>query len=182
MRMNVSKELDFRVVSGKDLTLDERQEIIALCDLAYEEDMGVIINQFIDPVHVLGYFKDRLVTHALWIERYLQSAGLPMLRTAYVEAVATHPEFQHRGFASRIMRKVVEQIQDFDIAGLAPFSVDYYAKLGWELWRGAMFERKDGELVAAGPEDEVMIYRLPKTPELDLDAPISVEWRVGEVW
>ena len=182
MRMNVSKELDFLVVAGNDLTLDERQEIIALCDLAYEEDMGDIINQFIDPVHVLGFLEEKLVCHALWVTRYLQPEGLPLLRTAYVEAVATHPEFRHRGFAGMIMRKVVDEIQDFDIAGLAPFSVDYYAQLGWELWCGQMFERKDGELIASDPDERVMIYRLTQTPELDLDAPISVEWRVGEVW
>jgi aminoglycoside 2'-N-acetyltransferase I len=174
--------LEFRVVAGKDLTTEERKGVIALCDLAYDEDMGAIIGEFVEPVHVLGFLDDKLVTHALWITRYLQPDGLPPLRTAYVEAVATHPDFQHRGFASAIMRKVVDEIQDFDIAGLAPFSVDYYARLGWERWRGSMYERKDGQLIASPPEERVMIYRLPRTPKLDLDSAISIEWRVGEVW
>ncbi len=174
--------LEFRVVAGKDLTPEEHEEMVALCDLAYDEDMGVIISEFVDPIHILGKFEGEQVCHALWVTRYLQPEGLPLLRTAYVEAVATHPDFQHRGFASEIMRKVVEEIQDFDIAGLAPFRVDYYARLGWELWRGPMFERTESGLVASPPEERVMIYRLPKTPALDLDAPISVEWRTGEVW
>ena len=182
MRKDGEKRLTFRVVAGKDLTPQERKAVVALCDLAYEEDFGVIIGQFVDPVHVLGFLDKQLVSHALWITRYLQPEGLLLLRTAYVEAVATHPDFQHRGFASEIMRKVVEEIQDFDIAGLAPFSVDYYTRLGWELWCGAMFERTESGLVASPPEERVMIYRLPKTPALDLDAAISVEWRVGEVW
>ncbi|MBE0685521.1 MAG: GNAT family N-acetyltransferase [Anaerolineaceae bacterium] len=156
--------------------------MVALCDLAYDEDMGVIISEFVDPVHVLGEYEGELVSHALWVMRYLQPEGLPLLRTAYVEAVATHPDFQHRGFASAIMKKVVEEIQDFDIAGLAPFSVDYYARLGWELWRGPMYERTWTGLVLSPPDENVMIYRLPKTPELDLDSAVSVEWRVGEVW
>lgn len=175
-------KLDFQVVSGEELTAEERNEIIALCDLAYEEDMGAILKEFVDPVHVLGYFAGRLVTHALWIERYLQPEGMPVMRTAYVEAVATHPEYRCRGFAGSIMKRVVDEIQEFDIAGLAPFSVDYYAKLGWELWRGKMYERKDGALIASHPNERVMIYRLPKTPILNLDASISIEWRVGEVW
>ena len=174
--------LKFRVVAGEDLTLEEREELVALCDLAYEEDMEEIINQFDDPVHVLGEFQGKMVCHALWVTRFLQPEGFPPLRTAYVEAVATHPDFQHRGFASAIMRKVVEEIQDFDIAGLAPFNVDYYARLGWELWRGIMFERKEAGLVASPADERVMIYRLPRTPALDLDAAISVEWRKGEVW
>jgi len=175
-------EFSFRVVEGSALTPEEREEIIALCDLAYEENMGLIIDQFVDPVHVLGYWGEKLVCHALLITRFLEPEGLPQLQTAYVEAVATHPNYRCRGFASAIMRKLVEEIQDFDIAGLAPFSVDYYAKLGWKLWRGAMFERKDDVLIASDLSERVMIYRLPKTPLLDLDAEISIEWRVGEVW
>lgn len=180
--MDGEKGLTFRVVAGKDLSPEEREAVVALCDLAYDEDMGAIIDEFVDPVHVLGFLDEQLISHALWITRYLQPEGLALLRTAYVEAVATHPAFQHRGFASDIMRKVVDEIQDFDIAGLAPFSVNYYTRLGWELWRGPMFERTACGLVASPLEERVMIYRLPKTPQLDLDAAISVEWRVGEVW
>lgn len=172
----------FRVVAGKDLTREERKELVVLCNLAYEEEMEEIINQFEDPVHVLGEFQGKMVCHALWITRYLQPEGLPPLRSAYVEAVATHPDFQHRGFASAIMRKLVEEIQEFDIAGLSPFNVDYYACLGWELWRGAMFERTQAGVVASPADERVMIYRLPSTPALDLDSAISIEWREGEVW
>jgi hypothetical protein len=28
----------------------------------------------------------------------------------------------------------------------------------------------------------VMILRLPRTPPLDLDAPLSIEWREGDLW
>ncbi len=181
-RMDADQEIKFRVVAGKDLTPEEREGVIALCNLAYDEDMGSIIDQFVDPVHVLGFYQGILVCHALWITRYLQQEGSRPLRTAYVEAVATHPKYRCRGFASAIMKRVIEEIQGFDIAGLAPFSVGYYARLGWELWRGTMYERKDTGLVASPPDEHVMVYRLSKTPDLDLDAPISVEWREGEVW
>ncbi len=180
--VEVNSEITFQVIPGKDLTTEERMGVIELCDLAYEEDMGVIIGEFVDPVHVLGYWNGKLVSHALWITRFLQPEGFPQLRTAYVEAVATHPDYRHKGFASAVMRKVVEEIQDFDIAGLAPFNVDYYARLGWELWRGPMFERKDGQLSVSPAEERLMIYRLPRTQVLDLDSAVSIEWRVGEVW
>ena len=32
------------------------------------------------------------------------------------------------------------------------------------------------------PEEQVMVLRLPKTPPLDLELPLSAEWREGEVW
>lgn len=174
--------LTFRVVAGKNLTKNEREELVSLCNLAYEEDMGSVFSQFVEPAHVLGFLDERLVSHALWVTRFLQPEGLPLMRTAYIEAVATNPEFQNRGFASTIMQKVVEEIQEFDIAGLSPFNVDYYARLGWELWGGPMYERMENGLVASPPEDELMVYRLPCTPALDLDSAISIEWREGEVW
>jgi aminoglycoside 2'-N-acetyltransferase I len=31
-------------------------------------------------------------------------------------------------------------------------------------------------------EEQVMILRLPKTPPLDPNAPLSAEWREGELW
>ncbi len=175
-------DIQFRISPREDLSDQEYRELIELCNLAYDEDMQSVINQFENPVHVLGELDDRLVCHALWITRYLQPAGMPILRTAYVEAVATHPDYRRRGFAGAIMRKILEQIQDYDIAGLAPFSVAYYARLGWEVWRGSLFERKDGELSQSPASERVMIYRLPQTPALILDSPISIEWRTGEVW
>jgi hypothetical protein len=56
-----------------------------------------------------------------------------------------------------------------------------YARLGWEFWRGPLFIRRAGRLIPT-PDEEVMILRLPKTPPLDLEAPLSVEWREGELW
>ena len=174
--------IEFRVVAGKDMTPVAREGMIDLCTLAYDEDMGTVIDQFVDPVHVLGYYQGVLVCHALWVTRYLKTKGCQALRTAYVEAVATHPAYRSRGFASAIMKRIIEEIQDFDIAGLAPFSVDYYGHLGWALWRAALFVRMGAGLIASPLDERVMIYRLPKTPSLDLDECISVEWREGEIW
>ena len=52
---------------------------------------------------------------------------------------------------------------------------------GWRYWRGPLSVRKDGQVVPT-PQERVMIMPLPLTPAIDLDAPLSVEWRPGEVW
>jgi hypothetical protein len=41
--------------------------------------------------------------------------------------------------------------------------------------------RRDGRIEPT-PEERVMIHPLPLTPILDLDVPLSIEWRPGEVW
>jgi aminoglycoside 2'-N-acetyltransferase I len=53
-----------------------------------------------------------------------------------------------------------------------------------ERWRGPTFVRL-GDRERATPEEDgfVMILRTPRTPaSLDLDAPISCDWREGDVW
>jgi aminoglycoside 2'-N-acetyltransferase I len=176
------QQLELTTVVAEFLGEDTREEVICLCNRAYGEDMRSLMATFHGATHVLGRLQGSLVTHALWVTRWLQVGDAPLLRTAYVEAVATDQEFRRRGLAQAVMEETVEGIQDFDIAGLSPFSVDYYGRLGWELWRGALFIRS-GDSVERSPEDEeVMIYRLPRTPELDLSASLSAEWREGELW
>jgi hypothetical protein len=72
--------------------------------------------------------------------------------------------------------------QGFDLGGLSPFSVDYYARLGWERWRGPLAIRSETGLQPSPSDECAMILRLPKTPALNLDAQLSAEWRRGELW
>jgi aminoglycoside 2'-N-acetyltransferase I len=80
------------------------------------------------------------------------------------------------------MKRVAEEIKDFELGALSPFSVAYYERLGWELWRGPLLIRTDEGLVRTPRDGDVMILRLPRTPDLDLYAPLSAEWREGELW
>lgn len=170
-----------QIIDSKTIADDLRKEIILLCNRAYEEDMEALFETFLNATHVLGYFDNQLVCHALWVTRFLQTDDQPPLRTAYVEAVATEARYRKRGFASAVMTHLVGAIQDYELAALSPFSVDYYQRLGWELWQGALFIRLDPGLLHT-PDEEVMIYRLPRTPMLNLNAALSAEWRAGELW
>jgi aminoglycoside 2'-N-acetyltransferase I len=79
------------------------------------------------------------------------------------------------------MRAVQAAIVDYDLAGLSTGSPGFYTRLGWQSWRGPLFVRTEvGPLTT--PTDSVMILLLPHTPPLDLDGPLSAEWRVGELW
>jgi aminoglycoside 2'-N-acetyltransferase I len=175
-------KLKLEVVHADQLTPDLLAEILDLCNRAYEEDLGLIFNTFKDATHVLGFLETTLVSHALWVTRWLQMGNNSVMRTAYIEAVAAEKIYRARGFASMIMKRVAQEIQDFDLAALSPFSVAYYARLGWELWYGPLFIRTDEGLLQTPRDGDVMILQLPQTPELDLYAPLSAEWREGELW
>ncbi|MEZ4557442.1 MAG: GNAT family N-acetyltransferase [Caldilineaceae bacterium] len=179
--------LTLRTIPARHLDPRKSDEILALCSAAYEEDFGQYADLFSDPIHVLAEEDGRLVSHALWIERILEADHRLQLRTAYVEAVATLPALQGRGYGSAVMRALGAAIQDgYDLAALSPSDPAFYARFGWELWQGPLLVRTGAGTEAAGEEaageEEAMILRLPATPPLDLTWSLSVEWRPIEPW
>ena len=173
--------LDWSVIPGREMPDQLYDEVVTFCTRAYAEDFAVLMPTLRGRVHVLGRDAGRLVTHALWVTRWLQVGLSSPLRTAAVEAVATDQDCRCRGYATQVMRRIAAEIEDFELAVLSAFDPVWYARVGWELWRGPLFIRTDAGLMPT-PDEEVMILRLPRTPPLDLDSALSAEWREGEVW
>ncbi len=170
------------VIDSKTLPASTLQEIRDLCTEAYAEDFSQAFELLGPGVHVIGRLDGRIVSHAMWVDRALQVGHDETLRTAYVEAVATRPAFQRRGFGTEILRRLANEIRDYDLGALSPSDERFYARLGWEPWRGPLFIRTATGLEAT-PDEGVMILRLEKTPaDLDLASSLSAEWRPGEVW
>src|SRR5215203_1736577 len=97
-RQRTSRERDLVVISCDALTLAARAEIIQLCEAAYREDFSHLFEHLPASVHVLA--RDEcgvLISHAEFVPRWLEAAGSGMMRTAYVEAVATAPGHQRQG-------------------------------------------------------------------------------------
>jgi len=182
MPSNGIENFTIKVLHSRFISEALRRAIDELCNRAYKTDMKTILDTFVDATHLVGFYENILVCHALWVTRHLQTGTNPIMRTAYVEAVATDAEYRKRGFASAIMRHLIGEIQDYDLAALSPSSVDFYERLGWELWRGPLFIRTAHDLIPCVDDEEVMIFRLPRTPALDIHAPLSAEWREGELW
>jgi aminoglycoside 2'-N-acetyltransferase I len=134
-------------------------------------------------VHFMLEAEGEIVSHAAVVERELHS-GDHRLVTGYVEAVATRPERRGRGHASAVMREVNEYIdRAFRLGALDTGLHDFYEGFGWRTWRGPTFVRAESGLLRTPDEDGVVMVRLtPTSPDLDLSAPISCEWRPGDVW
>lgn len=165
-----------------DLDAPVRASILALCALAYEEDLSSYLEWIGPGTHLLAYDGDILVGHLLVVQRALQAPGHDVLRTGYIELVASHPAYQGRGIASALLTACLEDCASFELAALSPSAVSFYTRLGWEEWRGPLSVRTPaGE--EATPDELIMVRRTAQTPEwLHLDLPLSVEWRDGEVW
>jgi aminoglycoside 2'-N-acetyltransferase I len=132
--------------------------------------------------HFLAEVEGLIVGHASVVERDIRVGGRP-LRTGYVEAVATAVERQRSGIGTAVMRAVAEHLDGYELGALGTGSQAFYERLGWEIWRGPSSVRTvDGERATPEEDGYIMVLRTPLSPPLDLDDPISCEWRRGDVW
>lgn len=153
-----------------------------LCRQAYGEDLTQYLEDIGPGEHLVGWENGELVSHLMWVTRWLQPGDEPLLRTAYVELVATAPSHQRKGHATALLEYFPSQVGDFDLAALGPATEALYTRLGWRYWRGPLAVRTDRGLMPT-PEERIMVLRLPRSPALNLDLPLSVEWRpCEEVW
>ena len=166
----------------KDLSETERSAIVRLCTEAHQVDFGALFS-FLPPdgLHVLAYAEGQLVGHAVVTTRWLQPDNLPLLKTAYVDAVATAPAYQRQGIGGAVMRHLASVIQDYELACLETERVSFYAQLGWEEWRGPLAGRKETELIPTPDQKGIMILRLIHTPPLDQLGSLTVQYD-GRIW
>lgn len=173
--------IKLEVIRFDNLTTDKLESIHATCNRASEEALTALFNTFRDATHVLGDFGETIVSHAMWVTRWLQPGNVPQLRTAYLVIVTTDPNYQRHGFATVLMKQLAGENTDLELGGLCPAEPELYEKLGWVFWRGPLFIHAAERLISI-PDEKVMILRLKKTPALDLNLPLSAEWRDGELW
>ena len=161
----------------------ERQAVVQVCTAAHQHDFSELFG-FLPPegLHVLGYIGDQLAGHAVVTTRWLQFEHGLLLRTAYVDAVATEPTYQRLGVGSAVLRALAEAIGDYDIACLETDRESFYDRLGWEEWRGPTAGRSDEGLVPTPQQTGIMILRLPRTPELALDGLLTIECQGVRIW
>jgi aminoglycoside 2'-N-acetyltransferase I len=176
-----------RRLASDDLSSEEVSVLRELFRAAWGDDSDEFTDEDWDHavggVHFILEEGGAIVTHASVVQRELHTSG-HRLATGYVEAVATWPIQQGRGYGSALMREVDEHIdQTFQLGALGTGSFAFYERLGWVVWNGPTFVRTDSGLIRTGEDDGQVLVRLtPMSPDLDLSAPISCDWRPGDVW
>jgi aminoglycoside 2'-N-acetyltransferase I len=160
------------------------REIRALLDAAFGERFSDD-----DWAHGLGGWhavlseRGVVVAHASVVPRVLEVAGRPF-RTGYVEAVGTRPDRQGQGLGTQVSQEVTSLVRDrYELGALSTGAHHFYARLGWERWRGPTYVRHGEDLVRTEDEDDgVMVLRTGPSAGLDLAAAISCETRPGDDW
>ena len=181
----MTQSINLTSARTEDLDSPTRASIIEVCIAAHQEEDFKNLFSYIPSGgwHFLAYRDDELVSHAVVTTRWLQPEGQPLLRTAYVDAVASLPTYQGLGYGSAVMRRLANEIDiEYVIAGLETERETFYERLGWEVWRGPLAGRSEDGLVPTPHQTGVMILRLSRTPALDLDKGLSVECQTGRIW
>ena len=137
----------------------------------------------IGGTHFVLDLDGEIVTHASVVEREIHVDGRP-LRTGYVEAVATAPDRQGSGFDPWSAADVTTCIRErFELGALGTGRHHFYERLGWLRWRAhRRFERTTGAHLTPDDDGYIMVLATPSSPALDPFAPISCDWRPGDVW
>jgi aminoglycoside 2'-N-acetyltransferase I len=178
-----ARDVNIAVLTTEELTSAQRSAVIDVCLVAHdEEEFQKLFEHIPSGRHVLAYRGPELVSHAVVSTRWVQPEGHPVLQTAYVDAVSTHPTYQRRGYGSAVMRRLAAEIGDYEIACLQTDRTAFYEGLGWEEWRGRLAGRSEDGLVPTPDQRGVMVLRLPSTPPLDLDAPLTIECQPYRIW
>jgi aminoglycoside 2'-N-acetyltransferase I len=144
-----------------------RASIIRLCTDALASDCSSLFGYLSDSTHVLATLDGRLVGHACWTTRRLVPADLPPLRTSWVDAVVVDPAHQNIGVGTSVMRRLAELTEDFDLRALGTEQIAFFARLGWERWRGPT------RGVLHDPLDSLMILGTATSPRMNTALPIS---------
>ena len=166
-REDLLGRLVLTVVPVAGLGPADKAAIVRLCSEALAVDCGNLFDLLSASTHVLAHLDGRLVGHACWTTRWLQPAGLPPLRAAWVDAVCVAPSLQNRGIGSEVMRRLADESAGFELGALGTERLSFYEHLGWEPWRGP------SEGVLHDPLDALMILRTATAPPLDTAVPLT---------
>lgn len=133
--------------------------------------------------HVLAEDGDQLLAHASVVRRTLEVDGEPW-DAGYVEAVATDPMLQGRGFGTQVMINIAEIIsENHRLGALGTGSFHFYERLGWQRWRGPSGVRTPAGVERTSKDDGfIMVLLTEASMHLELTGLITCDWRPGDVW
>lgn len=174
---------DVRVAHTADLSPADLTAVRALLDAAFEGDFSdEDWDHTLGGVHALVWSGDVLVAHAAVVQRRFLYQGRA-LRTGYVEGVAVHADHRRQGLGAVVMgpvERVVGAAYDLGALSSSEIGVPFYEARGWRRWQGPT-----SSLTPTGParteDDDDSVYVLG-APSLDLTAPLTCDWRDGDVW
>jgi len=177
--MTIQEETKLQITFEDVVSLSKelREEIDAVDHLAFcyqegEEDDGI---EWANATtwFALGWLGGRLVSQLGVVDRTIYIGG-QSLSIAGIGGVATHPDFQRRGFAAIVLQAAAEQMRrlggyDFAMLYCNPKLIPYYAKSGYRQALNLIYILQYGQRVLFNDHQMVLPLSGKPWPEGDVD-------------
>lgn len=172
-----------RVAHTADLDERLRAQVRELLRGAFDDLAESDWEHALGGLHALAVEHGTVVGHAALVQRRLLHRGRA-LRAGYVEGVAVRPDRRGRGHGAAVMAAVEgAAARAYDLAALSTTEQarGFYLARGWVVWRGPSCALTPAGLLAT-PDEDGGILVLPLGTPLDPDAPLTCDWRDGDLW
>lgn len=172
---------------SSELTARQARDLRSLCERAWAGKGGDFDAEdwesALGGMHFVVEEDGAPVAHASVIERRFE-LDQRLVRTGFVEAVATLPDRQGMGLASAVMREAGEFIdKQFELGALDTGIPGFYERLGWVVWPGRTGVRTPEGVQLTPEEDGNVLVRLPRgTLQAGGDSLLVCDWRPGDPW
>jgi len=184
MTMQEGTKLQITIQDADCLSKELKDEIdivdhLAFCVDGQENDDGIEWSMS-STWFVLGRLGDKLVSQIGIVDRTILAGGQSLV-IGGVGGVATHPDFQRRGFAAMLLQAAAEQMRrrgsgdpyDFAMLFCDPKLIPYYAKSGFRQVNNPIYILQSGRRVLF--EDHQMVLPLSGKPwpegDVELNGP-----------
>lgn len=177
-----------RLIHTSDLDDETREEARRMVIEAFRGDFADS-----DWEHALGGMhavicqRGEVIGHAAVIQRRLLYSDVA-LRCGYVEAVAVREDHRGQGLGGALMdavEQVVRGAYHLGALGATELGEPLYTGRGWIRWQGPTSVLAPGGITPT-PDDDGYVYvlpiDLPPSVALDPTAPLTCDWRDGDVW
>jgi aminoglycoside 2'-N-acetyltransferase I len=160
------------------LSADDLAAARVLCDASFTDFGDADWEHALGGMHALVH-EAVLVAHGSVVMRRMLHGGRA-LRCGYVEAVAVDPDHRRQGLGDQVMAALEELAPAYDLLALCSSRQGrvLYESRGWSLWRGPTSALTPDGVRPTPDEDSIYVLG----PGLDLDAPITCDWREGDLW
>ena len=161
------------------VSADDLAAARALCFASFDPFSEEDWSHALGGEHALVHDDGVLVAHGAIVLRRLLVDGR-WVRCGYVEAVAVDEAHRGRGHGHAVMAVLEGLAPGYDLLGLCASRAGrpLYESRGWLRWRGPTSALTPDGVVATPDEDSIYVLGQP----LDLDAPITCDWREGDLW
>lgn len=157
----------------------------ALMDRAFDDFEDEDWSHALGGEHALVVEDRRVVAHGcVVLRRFL--LGERVLRVGYVEAVAVEPDLQRQGLGTAVMAALERLAPAYDLLALGASDEGrpMYDARGWVPWRGPLHVLGPSGVERTAEEEGYVLVLAGALAldALDLDAPLTCDWREGDVW